>query len=323
MADTVTTRTEIPAEVNNFYNRTLLERAVPAFIYNRFAQVRDIPANSGTDTIKFRKYGALTAQTDPLTEGVTPSGKQLSVTDITATVLYYGDYVTLTDKVLTETYDPILTETADILGEQVGDSLDKLCRDIVCATTTKQYADTATQTVEVDTGNKLDRDEIREAVRTLKVANAKPLTSMINPSTGYNTTPLNRCFVGIVHPNTAYDLDDADGWIPVQNYPNKGDVMDNEIGSCSGVRFLETTNAKVRTGEGANGINVYSTLIIAQNAYAMTRISGWTLKNIVKPLGSAGTADPLDQRTTSGWKLSYVAKILDDNNLVDIQHAVS
>ena len=323
MADTVTTRTEIPAEVNNFYDRTLLEKAVPAFIYNRFAQVRDIPAGGGTDVIKFRKYGLLTAQTDPLTEGVTPSGKQLSVTDITATVLYYGDYVTLTDKVLVETYDPILTETADILGEQVGDSLDQLCRDIVCATSTKQYADAATQTSEVDTTMLLDRDECREAVRTLKVANAKPITSMINPSTGYNTTPLNRAFIGITHPRAVYDLDDAEDWTPVEKYPNKGDVMENEVGACAGIRFLESTNAKVRTGGGANGINVYSTLIIAQNAYAQTRISGQTLKNIVKPLGSAGTADPLDQRTTSGWKLTYVAKVLDDSKLVDIQHAVT
>ena len=319
MADT--TRVQIPAEVNNFYDRVLLERVVSAFVYNRFAQVRDIPTNVGTDTIKFRKYGLLTAQTTALSEGVTPSGKQLSVTDITATVLYYGDYVTLTDKVLTETYDPILTETADILGDQVGDSLDQLCRDVVAATTTKQYASTATSTATVSAAMKLDRAEVKEAVRTLKAANAKPLTSMINPSTGYNTTPIGRAYVGIVHPYTTFDLDDATGWIPVEKYPNKANVMPDEVGSVGNVRFIESTNAKTRTGTLVT--TVYSTLIIAANAYAQTRISGLALKNIVKPLGSAGTADPLDQRTTSGWKLTYVAKILDDGNLVDIQHAVS
>lgn len=318
-----TTRTQIPAEVNNFYNRELLTKATPSFVYNRFAQVRDLPANSGTSTIKFRRYGLLTAQTTPLTEGVTPSGKQLSTTDITATVLYYGDYVTLTDVVLTETYDPILTETADILGEQVGDSLDQLCRDIVTATTTKQYASTATSTATVTSAMKLTRAEVKEAVKTLKIANAKPITSMINPSTGLNTVPLNRAFIGIVHPSTTYDLDDATGWIPLENYANKSDVMMDEVGSLAGVRFIESTNAKVRTGEGSGSIDVYSTLIIAQNAYAQTRISGKSLVNIVKPLGSAGSADPLDQRTTSGWKLSYVAKILNDSFLVDIQHAVS
>jgi N4-gp56 family major capsid protein len=318
-----TTRTEIPAEVNNFYDRTLLERAVPSFVHNRFAQVRDIPAGGGTDTIKFRKYGNLTAQITALSEGVTPAGKQLSVTDVTATVLYYGDYVTLTDKVLTETYDPILTETAEILGDQVGDSLDQLARDVMAATTNKQYASTASSPGTVTSAMKITRDEVKQAVRTLKGANAKPITSMINPSTGYNTVPLNRAFIGIVHPDTTYDLDDATGWIPVEKYPNKSDVMQDEIGSLAGVRFIESTNAKVRTGEGSGSIDVYSTLILGRNAVAQTRISGMTLKNIVKPLGSAGTADPLDQRSTSGWKLTYVAKILNADYILDLQHAVS
>lgn len=321
MADT--TRTTIPAEVNNFYDRTLLEKAVPSFVHNRWAQIRDLPAGSGTDTIKFRRYGLLTAKTTALSEGVTPSGSQLSITDLTATVLYYGDYVTLTDKLQWETYDPILTETAEILGEQVGDSVDQLCRDVIAATTTKQYASTATSTVTVTSAMKISRAEVKEAVRTLKNNNAKPITSMVNPSTGYNTTPLGASFIGIVHPYTTYDLDDATGWVPVEKYPNKSDVMPDEVGSLAGVRFVESTNAKVRTAEGAGSINVYSTLIIGRHAYAQTRISGKSLMNIVKPLGSAGTADPLDQRSTSGWKLTYVAKILNDNFMLDLQHAVS
>lgn len=321
MADT-TTRSTIPAEVNNFYDRALLERALPALVHNRWAQIRDIPANSGTDVIKFRKYGALTAQTTPLSEGVTPSGKQLSVTDITATVLRYGDYVTLSDKLITETYDPILTETADILGEQAGDSLDQLCRDILCAGGTVQWASTAGSRGAITSVMKISRAEVKEAVRTLKYNNAKPVTSMVNPSTGYNTTPLAPAFIGIVHPYTTYDLDDAEGWVPVEKYPNKGDVMPNEVGSLAGVRFVESTNAKVFAGEGS-GCDVYVTLIFGQNAYAQTRISGEALKNIVKPLGSAGTADPLDQRSTSGWKAAYVAKILQTPWLIRLEHAVS
>lgn len=318
-----TTRTQVPAEVNNFYNRTLLERAVPALLHNRFAQVRDIPRKSGTNVIKFRKYGALTAQTTALSEGVTPSGSQLSVTDITATVSYYGDYVTLTDEVLIETIDPILTEAAEVLGEQAGDSLDQLCRDVVTAGTTVQYASSATATNEVSAAMVLNRAEVKEAVRTLRGNNAKPLTTMINPSTGYNTTPIGRSFVGICSEDTAFDLDDATGWIPLERYPNKSNVMEDEIGALSNVRFIMTTNAKFSSAGGLDSNDVHYTLILAKNAYAQTRISGEALRNIVKPLGSAGTSDPLDQRSTSGWKAAYVAKILDQNNLVRIEHGVS
>lgn len=319
MADT--TRTEIPIEVNNFYDRTLLERAVPSFVHNRFAQVRDIPKNGGTNVIKFRRYGNLTRTIVPLSEGVSPSGSQLSITDVTATVLQYGDYVTLTDKVLMETYDPILTETAEILGDQAGDSLDVLCRNVQVAGASAQYASTATSVATVGSAMKLDRSEVKQAVRTLKGNSAKPVTSMINPSTGYNTTPINRAFIGIVHPDSTFDLDDATGWIPVEKYANKSDVMPDEVGSLAGVRFIESPNAYTTSGTLVS--TVYGTLIFGMNAYAQTRISGEALTNIVKPLGSAGTADALNQRSTSGWKASYVAKVLNANFIIVIYHAVS
>lgn len=321
MADT--TRTQITEEVGNFYDRVLLEKAVPAFVHNRFAQVRDLPRNAGTVDIRFRRYGLLTAQTTALSEGVTPAGKQLSITDVNATVLQYGDYVTLTDVVQFSTIDPILTETADILGEQVGDSLDQLARDVMAATTTKQYASTATQTSDITAAMKLTRAEVKEAVRTLQSNKAKPVSSMINASTGYNTTPINRAYIGIISEDTLYDLDDASGWIPVEKYSNKSDVMPDEVGSLAGVRFIMTTNAKVRTGEGNGGVDVHSTLILGMHAVAQTRISGEALRNIVKPLGSAGTADPLDQRSTSGWKLTYVCTILNDAFILDLQHGVT
>lgn len=321
-SDATTTGT-IAREVSNFYNRTLLVRATPALLHTRYAQVADIPANSGTNIIKFRRYGSLTANTTALTEGVTPTGTSISVTDVLATVLQYGDYVTISDVVSMETMDAVLTQTAEVLGEQAGDSLDQLTRTVLAAGTTIQYASTAAADTDITAAMVLDRAEVKEAVRTLRGNNAKPVTSMIDPSTGYNTVPVGRSFIGIVSEDTAYDLDDATGWIPVEKYPNKSNVMEDEIGSLANVRFVMSTNAYVSSGGGAGSVDVHYTLIFGQNAYAISRISGQTLQNIVKPLGLAGSADPLDQRQTSGWKATFVAKILNQNFLVVVHHGVS
>lgn len=318
-----TTRTEIPAEVSAFYNRTLLEKAVPLFVHLNWAQVRDIPANSGTDTIAFRRYGLLVAQTTPLEEGVTPAGKKLSTTNLSAQVAYYGDFVTITDKVQIETIDPILVEAADVLGEQSGDSLDQIARNVMVATTTVQYASTATQRSEITSVMKLTRTEVKEMVRTLKNNLAKPISSMIDASTGFNTSPVRRSFVGIVHVNTVSDLEDQTGWLPVENYANKSDLMPGEVGTLSGVRFCETTQAKVYADAGNGGIDVYATLIFGANAYAISRIAGHTLENIVKPIGSSGALDPLNQRGTSGWKATFVCKILNAAWIGVIEHAIS
>ena len=70
---------------------------------------------------------------------------------------------------------------------------------------------------------------------------------------------------------------------------------------------------------GAKGRDVYATLVIADNAYGTTEISGGGLQHIVKQLGSAGTADPLNQRATVGWKATKVTKRLVEEYMVRIE----
>lgn len=324
MADVTTAKAQIPNEVNNFYNRTLLVRAVPNFIHGMFGQVRDIPANAGTDTIKFRRYGNLTAATTALTEGVTPAGSQLSVTDITAQVLQYGDYVTLTDLVDFTTLDPILTETAEILGDQAGDTLDQLTRDVMVAGSTVQYASTATARTEVTAAMKLNAAEVREAVRTLQNANAKPIMRRVDATNAYNTVPLNAAYVGIISPSQLFDLKSDSAFVPVQKYPNQSDVMPGEVGAIDDVRFLVTSNAKVITNGGAGGtVDVHLAMILARDFYGITRLSGHALENIIKPLGSGGTSDPLNQRATSGWKATFIPKRLNEAFAVRIETGVT
>lgn len=318
-----TTRTQVSREVDAFYSRTLLTRAIPLFVHTKWGQVRDIPRNAGTNTIRFRRYGNLSAATTALTEGVTPAGKQLSQTVITAVVQQYGDYVTVTDVLDYESPDPELMIAAEVLGDQMGDTLDQLTRDVIAAGSNVQYA-TATERNSIGTGDKITLLEVKTAIRTLKNNNTRKITTMINPTTGYNTTPVNSCFIGIVHPDTTYDLDALDGWTPVEKYSSQMGVMEGEVGKLKEVRFVETTNAKVFEGAGAGGtVDVYATLIFGRDAYGVSRISGEAVQNIVKPLGSAGTADPLNQRATSGWKATFVAKILNDDFLVRIEHAVT
>jgi len=317
-----TTRTQIPAEVNNFYDRTLLDRAVAMFVHTRWAQVRDLPKNAGSSTIKFRRYGNLTAATTPLSEGITPVGSSLSITDITATVAQYGDFITVTDVVTYESQDAVLMEAAELLGDQSGDTLDQLTRDILCASTNVIYSGSGnTARADIAAGDIIADANIATAILTLKNNKTKKVTRMIEPSTGYSTVPLNASFIGIIHPDITVKAKLLTGWVDVQKYPSQKDVMLGEIGAVSEIRFVETTNAKKSVGAGTGSIDVYDTLIFGANAYGMSRISGEAMKNIVKPLGSSGAADPLDQRATSGWKATYVTKILNEDFITRIVSA--
>ena len=310
---------QIPAGVNNFYVRTMLKAARPLLVYTRWAQIQDIPRNN-TNVIKFRRYSLLSAKTTALTEGTTPTGSQLSITNVTGTVKQYGDYVTLTDLVSFTTLDPLITETSDVQGEQAGNTLDQLTRNVLVAGTTVQYASTATSTDTISASMKITRDEVKEAVRTLQGNNAMKMTRMVNATDGFNTTPINAAYIGIISNSTLFDLKDEVGFIPVEEYASTRDVMDGEVGSLDDVRFVMTTNASTVAGSLTT---VHRTMIIAKNFYGITRISGEAMQNIVKPIGSSGTADPLNQRGTQGWKATFVAMILNENFGLRLEHAVS
>lgn len=70
---------------------------------------------------------------------------------------------------------------------------------------------------------------------------------------------------------------------------------------------------------GAQGGAVYATTFFGKDAYGIIEPSAESLEVIVKQRGSAGTSDPLDQRSTVGWKASHAAKILYQERLVRVE----
>ena len=76
-------------------------------------------------------------------------------------------------------------------------------------------------------------------------------------------------------------------------------------------------------GAGKDGRDIYSTLFIGQNAYGVTNITGGGLETIIKQKGSAGTGDPLDQRSTVGWKATQTAEILSPEFMVRVETTCS
>ena len=71
--------------------------------------------------------------------------------------------------------------------------------------------------------------------------------------------------------------------------------------------------------------DVHATLIFGADAYGVVDVAGsGAMETIIKPCGSAGTTDPLDQRATVGAKVAaYAAKVLNPLWIVKIEHCVS
>ena len=296
----------LSVENKTYYDMTLIDEAQAALVHDQFAQKRDIPKNGGKK-IEFRKFASLPKALTPLTEGVTPDGKSLNVTAIEATVSQYGDYITMSDVLDLTAIDPVIVEATKILGRQAGLTLDTVTRNILQAGTNVTYCPKADGTA-VTSRSALD-DTCQLTVKVVKQVVAK--------LKGQNAPTINGKYVAIVHPYVAYSLMTDPEWIDAHKYANPTNLYNGEIGEIAGVRFVETTEAKVHAG------GVFGTLFLGANAYGTTEITGGGLQTIVKPKGSTGTADPLDQRSSVGWKGMKTAEILIDNYIVRVESKVA
>jgi len=329
MPGLITGTSDVAVNLQGHYDRNLLERALPALIHDRFLQIRPLPKNKGT-RVNFRRYGSLAVSTTPLTEGVTPTGKKLTTTDVYALVKQYGDFITISDWISLTGLDPILVESGEILGEQMGLTVDTLNRDVLIAGTSVRYANSVANRAAVATA--VSAADAKASVRILEGNNAKKIRHMITAGTKVGTRPIAPAFYGITHTNCRQDWESIPGFTKVEEYASQKNVTEEEIGSYGNLRILTTTNAKVFLADGvavgttglvaadSTNIDVYTTLIFAANAGGVCPLQKGSIKNIIKKLGSAGTEDALDQRATSGWKVAQVCKILNDDFLHRIEH---
>lgn len=299
----VTTQDSLSDEMKTFYDKVLIKFAKPNLVHDQFAQTKNIPKNGGK-TIEFRKYSPLAKALTPLTEGVTPDGQSLTVSTITTTVAQYGGYIELSDMLMLTAIDNNLVEAQEILGDQAGRTLDTITREVINGGTNVIYAGDKTSRASLTITDVMTCQLIKKAVRDLKVNLAKKIDGH---------------YVAIIHPDVSYDIMNDEEWISASQYAGSTQLFEGEIGRIHGVRFVETTEAKIFAGEGSDSRSVYSTLVLGSNAYGTTTVEGGGLTSIVKQLGSAGTADPLNQRATAGWKAIKTAVRLVEGYMVRVE----
>ena len=303
----------LSAEMKTFYDKTLITLASPYLVHDQFGQKRDIPKNNGK-IIEFRKFSSLPKALKPLTEGVTPTGNKLNVSAISATVEQYGDYIEQTDMLELTAVDNTIVEATKQLASQAGLTMDTIVRNEIVGGTNVLYCPKVNGGVETEVTSRSDIDstsllrvkDVFRAAAELKAMNAPKID-------GY--------YVGIIHPYVAYDLMQEAGnqWMEVQKYATPENMLKGEIGCLGGVRFVESTEAKIWKTSGKPA--VFATLIIGADAYGVTSVTGGGIEHIVKQKGYGN--DPLNQRSSIGWKGLKTAKRLVEEYLVRIESGSS
>ncbi len=301
----ITTTAQVPPEVRTYFDRLLLTLARPYYIYDMFAQKRTIPLNSG-DQMIFRRYSTFSAATVPLVDGTTPPGDALAVTDFSTQIKWYGNFCVITDQVQFTVQDRVLNEATRVLSLQLGLTIDTLIRNMMVATASSILCANG---INGNTPTEITTTDIKTAVRALRLGNARLMTKPIPGENRFATSPVRSSYWGFMDVSIQNDLEACADFLSAANYPNPMDALEAEWGSTNNVRWLLSTN-----GYSSNASPpVWSNIILGQEAYGVVKLGSKEAEFIVKPLGSSGTSDPLNQRGSVGYKYPFATRLLNDN----------
>jgi N4-gp56 family major capsid protein len=295
--------------MQSWYDKLFLERLTPKFYLTQFASQRSIPKQNGK-TITwsiFTNFSAVTA----LTEGETPTANNTSAANVSATLEQFGSYVIRTDLLGWTEIMGTAQEVIDAFADQADLTIDTRIRDACYGTSSiptgaggafnMHYPASlyAAQSTIVATYNPT-LSSVKEVVTKLRASNVPTMDD------GF--------YIFLTHPNVASQLMDDSNWQTWNAQTHADKMYKGEVGNAFGARILESTNVGYSTsGTGTPGtVSAYYSLCFGKDAYAVTKLTGEYLNTYIKTPGPTNTSDPLSQRSTIGWKATFVPQVLNE-----------
>jgi len=225
----------------------------------------------------------------------------MTVVPLTATLNQYGDYIEQTDLIETTAIDNTVLEATKLLADQAGRTIDTIVRDVLQTGTNVNYCPkktpngyvTTTSRSKLDCDSKLRVVDVFKAAAQLKAVNAPTIDGK---------------YVAIIHPHVAFDLmqESGDAWVDIKKYAEPDKILNGELGTLGGVRFVESSEAKIYYGRDLSkssrslGVDYYTVSAESENVEATGVQTSYAIR----------TLDPFSSDIL-GRNILYFSTILD------------
>ena len=308
----------------------LLKTADTKLVLDKFAMSEPLPANRG-DTVKWRRIRPFPVNTTQLTEGVTPAATSIEFDSVTANVYQYGARYAYSD-VAADLLDlGFLNPTIEEAAKQAALTKELLLWNTLKSGGTEFYTNGSANS---DVNTPLDADVIRAVVQHLDRNNATKIAKMIKAGPNFSTEPIRPGYIAVGHCDLQRDLEEMDGYVPVENYASYQPVSEFEVGSAYGVRFILTPHLSADAGVGSattNGmrytgsnVDVYTLVIFGADSYGSVALKGMNSVQVKGRKPEMLTpGDALGQRGEIAWKFYHANTILNDNWIANIRTAAT
>jgi len=247
----------------NAYDLMAYPALRPELYFDGFADVKATRQAMAGKAVIFTIQSDLAAATTALNESTDISAVAMADTQVTLTLVEYGNAVITSAFLRGTTFlalDPI---TAGVIGFNAGLSIDTVARDVLKAGTNVRYAASGApgppvSRATVTPANILQSNDVRRALADLR---------------GGNVATIGGNYVAVIHPDVAYDLRGqatGAGWRDPHTYSQPSEIWNGEVGTFENFKFIETPRAPlfVDAGSSATTTDVYRTMFFGRQALA-------------------------------------------------------
>lgn len=296
---TMTTSTN-SASLHLYLERKLLSVLEPRLVLFPLGKKQSLPKGNGKQ-VKWLRYSKIASSTTALTEGTVPSEISVSTANVTATVSQYGQFAKVSDMLSMTAIDPVLKNLAERFGRAGAEAIEDLIVAELDSGAAIQRVNGRANNGAIVAGDLISHVELIEAMISQKVAYIGPHES--------------GSYVVVLHPACEYDMLTATasgGFLDISKYtiPGRTQLLNGEIGRLYGMKVL-VSDKMSSTADGSGGLDVRKNYVIGEEAFGVVDLDA-NVKMIIKPHGSAGANDPLDQFATVGYKImGFAPKYLD------------
>ena len=226
-------------------------------LFEMVADVKTTNQSHAGASVKFTTYADADKVTSAISETSDITPVTMSDSQTTVTLAEYGNTMQTTAKARGTSFLNIDADAANIIGYNMGDSLDKIVHDVVTEGSNVLYGGDATATGELAAGDIITADLLRQCVANLRSASAPAFDGNV--------------YVGFIHPDVSYDLRKATAVTDVIQHQIRQDaaaVRQGSIGVFGGVDFIETPRITLTENAGASNVDEYKTVICGKQALA-------------------------------------------------------
>lgn len=313
----ITTTSVLSAPVQQSFSYKLLSVPVPNLIHNIPAMLKQMPRNGGT-TLRMRRYSPL--KTSPVqlgVSGIEGPAAELTAINLDAVINFYGQYILLNEQVTLQAQDPVLNEAAQRLGVSLRQTEDQLTREMLRSSASSIFC---TGGVNADLPSEITRSDVDEVIRTLVTNDAHTISESIGGEDKFGTAPVRDAYFSMCSSKIIGDLENVSGFIAKTAYPSPMDVLREEWGSISNLRFLISSVGSVDIGSSALGNDVLNVFCCGLEAYTVVEQDGYSSQFIYRPPIFSG---PLAMNVSVGWKMGSAQLITNDAWVLNLKTTLS